>query len=319
MTNGLRLISEWQQQRKIDAPLQGSACTTGPTGLIEEILLPMFQRGITSAQLYGVKTEDHLDIPFPDPDRFLKLPFSLEEAERSSRELRNASVLFLRQVGFKHMGKIPLDVADTVQQAQLLECHRVWFERVQIAEDTLRWSKNDRVSLSALKVALYATTTYIGCVTTVLQVPFDKYLHTFKALIRNAEIVLDAMDLNKTHSAKFTFEASIIPPLNHTATRCRCPSTRRKAISLLERGPPREGLWDAEQHVLVTRRVVELEEAELDPETGWPVERTRIYSSVTDGNMDVNGGFWVYFIPSAWVGEVDATGKQRQWQERFHM
>ncbi|KAF9700725.1 hypothetical protein EKO04_001815 [Ascochyta lentis] len=319
MTNGLRLISEWQQQQRVDSPFQDSVCTTGPAGLIEEILLPMFQRGMTSAQLYGVRTEDHFDIPFPDPDRFTKLPFSLSEAERSSRELRNASVLFLRQVGVRHMQKIALDAAATSRQTQLLECHRVWFERVQIAEATLPWSEKDRTSLCALKVTLYATTTYIGCVMSVLQVPYDRYLDTFKALIRNAEIVLDAMDLNTTHAAKFTFEMSIIPPLYHTATRCRCPDTRRKAISLLERGPPREGLWDADQHVLATRRVVELEESELDSETGWPVERTRLYSSVIDGNMDAKGGFWVYFLPSEWVGEVDATGKQRLLQERFNM
>lgn len=320
MTNGLSLIREWQQQRKVvSSSSLGLTYAKGSKSLIEHVLVPMFQRGITSAQLYGVPTEDHLDIPFPVPERFIQLPFSLHEAERSSRELRNASILFLRQMGMKAPQRIALGEEDLGQQSRLMECHRVWFERVQVVEDSQEWSADELVSLSALKVALYALLSYVGCAASVLQVPYDRYLPSFQALIRHAQIVLDAMEVKNTHAAKFTFEMSIIPPLYHTATRCRCPRTRREAVSLLARHPPREGLWDAEQHVLVTKRVIEMEESELDPETGWPVERTRLYSSVIDANMDVNGHFWVYFVPSEWVGETDATGKQKQIMERFKM
>lgn len=319
MTNGLRISSEWRQQQRIDSPFEALVCATSSNSLMEDVLLPMFQRGMTTAQLYGVTIEDHYDIPFPAPDSFIKLPFSLQEAERSSRELRNASILYLRQIGRKLFEKIALNEEDFEQQSRLLECHRIWFERVQLAEDSQTWSGPDVISLCALKVAHYATKTYIGCATSVLQVPYDAYLQTFQALVRHAEVILDAMDLNNSHAAKFTFEMSVIPPLYHTATRCRCPTTRRKAVSLLARRPPREGLWDADQHVLVSNRVIELEESELNPETGWPGERTRLYSSVIDANMDANGGFWVYFLPSQWFGEVDATGKQRLLHERFHL
>lgn len=319
MTNGLSLIREWQQQRRADSPIREITCAQGSANLIEDTLLPMFQRGMTSAQLYGVATEDHLDIPFPSPERFIRLPFSLQEAERSSRELRNASILFLRQMGVKDLQRIALTEEDLEQQSQLIECHRIWFERVQVFEDSQQQSAEESVSLSALKVALYALSSYIGCAGSVLQVPYDLYLPSFRALIHHAEIVLDAMEVKNTHAAKFTFEMSIIPPLYHTATRCRCPATRREAVSLLARHPPREGLWDAEQHVMVTRRVIELEESEIDPETGWPLERSRLHSSVIDANMDADGYFWVYFVPSGWVGETDASGKQKQIMERFRL
>ncbi|KAJ4982528.1 C6 zinc finger domain protein [Stagonosporopsis vannaccii] len=325
LTNGLSLVREWQQQqqqqqqRRDGSVLRDVTGAKGSERLIENVLLPMFQRGMTSAQLYGVATENHLDIPFPSPDRFMQLPFSLHEAERSSRELRNASILFLRQMGTKAPQRIALDEQDLEQQARLAECHRIWFERVQMAEDSQEWSADELVSLSALKVALYALSSYIGCAASVLQVPYDGYLESFRSLIHHARIVLGAMEVKNTHAAKFTFEMSIIPPLYHTATRCRCPATRREAVALLARHPPREGLWDAEQHVLVTKRVIEMEESELDPDTGWPAERTRLYSSVIDANMDANGHFWVYFVPSGWVGETDATGKQKQIMERFSL
>jgi hypothetical protein len=319
LSSGLRLIREWRQKKQIDSPIQDIALAPASSDLIEDTLLPMFLREATGAQLYGVATEDYLDIPFPDPDSFIRLRFTLQEAERSSCELRNASVLLLRRIGLKHFSKQKLVADDYSRHAQLNKCHQVWFEAEQQAERDSRWSKDDRVAMSNLKVTLCATKAYIGCAASVLQAPYDAYLDTFKALVHHAEIVLNAMDLNNTHAAKFKFEMSIIPPLYHTATRCRCPVTRRKAVALLARGPPREGLWDAEQHVLVANRVIEMEESELNPETGWPVERTRLWSSVIDANMDARGGFWAYFLPSEWVGEVDATGKQRVIQERFNL
>jgi hypothetical protein len=319
MTNGLRLVREWQQQRRIDSPFDDLACTSSTESLIQDVLLPMFQRGMISAQLYGVPTEDHFEIFFPHPESFIHVPFTLQEAERSSRELRNASVLFLRRTGTKHSQKIPLDESDFEIQAQLTECHRVWFERARMMEDSQQYTGDESIALSNLKVAHFATTTYVGCADSVLQVPYDAYLHVFQALVHHAEIVLDALHTSSPHAARFTFEISVVAPLFHTASRCRCPITRRKAISLLARRPPREGLWDPEQYVLVANRVIELEERELNPETGWPPERTRLYSSVVDANMDAQGGFWVMFEPSEWVGEMDETGKQKLIYERFNM
>lgn len=319
MTNGLRLVCEWQQQRRIDSPFHDLTYTDSTESLIGDVLLPMFQRGMLSAQLYGVPAEDHFDVPLPHPDHFIQLPFTLQEAERSSRELRNASVLFLRQTAMKHSTQTPLDKRDFEVQAQLTECHRVWFQRAQMMEDSKQYTGEESIALSNLKVAHYATTTYVGCARSVLQVPYDEYLHVFQGLVRHAEIVLNALNTTSPHAARFTFEISVIAPLFHTASRCRCPVTRRKAVSLLARRPPREGLWDPEQYALVANRVIELEERELDPETGWPPERARFYSCIVDANMDAQGGFWVYFEPSEWVGEMDETGKQRLIYERFNM
>lgn len=126
-------------------------------------------------------------------------------------------------------------------------------------------------------------------------------------------------------SANFTFEISIIPCLYLTATRCRCPITRRKAVSLLALNPPREGLWDAEQHLAVANRVIEIEEKEVDPDTGWPVESSRLWCAVIDGNMDQNGGFWVIFALANWVlagsqflrGNNERRRLDAQWEEWF--
>jgi hypothetical protein len=108
------------------------------------------------------------------------------------------------------------------------------------------------------------------------------------------------MQHSAPNAAKFTSEMSVIVPMYHAARRCRCPVTRRRAVALLERGLPREGLFDTEQHVLVLKRIVEFEERELDPRTGWPVEETRLWGCVIDANMGQNGGSG--FICCLWFG-----------------
>lgn len=109
-----------------------------------------------------------------------------------------------------------------------------------------------------------------------------------------------------THSclgAHFTFEISVIPPLHFVATRCRCPITRREAVALLETNPPREGLWDVETHIAVAKRVIEIEETILDPGTGWPAERSRLWCSVHDGRGYHEGKILVTFAFAEWAQE----------------
>ena len=129
--------------------------------------------------------------------------------------------------------------------------------------------------------------------------------------------------------ANFTFEISLVPTLHHVTVRCRCPETRREALRLLELNPPREGYWDAEVHAAVARRVIELEEREIDPETGWPAKKSRLWCAVPDSNMDRNGGFWVSFAWAWWVQEQREKGAvfserdrlmrrpDAQWEEWF--
>ena len=167
----------------------------------------------------------------------------------------------------------------------------------------------------ALSVYIYLWT---ACTAEARQTPFDDHLDDFQDILKHAKIILGSKDPDASQpAARFTFEISLIPAIYFVATRCRCPVTRREAVSLLARNPPREGLWDAEQHVLVTNHVIEIEEEELDPITGWLVERTRLWSSVIDANMDRNGGFWAYFLPSRWIHEKTPDGKQKIVQEFF--
>jgi hypothetical protein len=65
------------------------------------------------------------------------------------------------------------------------------------------------------------------------------------------------------------------------------------------------------------QRVIEMEEEEVDPVTGWPVERKRFWSCVINADMDRNGGFWAFFTPAAWMHERMADGRYRMREEFF--
>lgn len=75
------------------------------------------------------------------------------------------------------------------------------------------------------------------------QTAFDHCTYHFEQILAHAEIYTDARVAAGSH---FTFEMGSIPPLFLTATKCRIPSLRRKALSLLKKGPRKESIWGAQ-------------------------------------------------------------------------
>lgn len=83
---------------------------------------------------------------------------------------------------------------------------------------------------------------------------------------------------------------------------------------------------------MVARRVIEIEESEVDRETGRPVHRTRLVSPVFEFDVDENGGFWAHFTSVAWIlrgrdprdprrrrGDRDPKHPFAEWDEWFVM
>ncbi|KAH7138472.1 hypothetical protein B0J11DRAFT_555236 [Dendryphion nanum] len=317
LTNGLKILSE---REKCDPKYSGTMRngTIGVNDMIEEKIRPIFIRGMMSGLLYGVIVEKVFDISCPLPEELREGPFeSLLEAQSISHEIRNASVLYIRVISKKLLHRETITTKDLQLQQRLLMCHDTWYQNLEHFASSNRLAEEDITTISALKVAYQATYLYTACTAAVLQMQYDVYLERFKSLIRHAKIVLASMNLTASSTAHFTFEMSLIAPIYFVATRCRCPTTRREAASLLSLNLPREGLWDAQQQAVVSQRIIEMEESEVDVDTGWPVERTRIWSTVIDGNMDRNGGFWVYFLPARLVGEVDDNGRPKVLNEWF--
>ena len=322
--SGLKIISAFKRSQ-ILSPVK----SLGPS-MIEELLIPMFIRMMATALLYGIPTEQVLHTSYY-PLEIQERPFtSVLEAQSSIHNIRNMAMLFIRNIGQKLIKPRLITEEDLQHQKDILEFHLAWFRALEELERKTTLSKEDAITANSLKANYYCTYIFTACATHTNQIVYDQHLDGFKALINHARIVLDSIGSTSSSSpaANFTFEIGIIPYLYFAASRCRCPVTRREAISLLERNPPREGLWDAQQHVAVTNRIIEIEESELDPVTGWPVERTRIWSTIINGDMDGSGRFPVYFAVGIW-GEgrgvpplppgmvLSGSPEGRMWREWF--
>jgi hypothetical protein len=325
MGNGFKIITDRQQKSRQSSPSSStsSSCQSvssiGPTTLIEDKIVPIFTRGIASALLYGFRVQDYFEVPSPKPAIFLQQPFAtLFEAQQACHELQNASVAHLGSMGRGWLGKEKPTIESCREQNSLLACHRIWYQRLKDFEEENRLSAEEEIAVSALKISHHTTFITMACSTVLQETAYDVHLQRFKEIIRHGKLVIDSLEArSRSHAANFTFDISLIPPLYFAATNCRCPRTRREAVALLARNPPREGLWDSKQFVLVAKRAIEMEESELDPTTGWPVEEGRLWNPTVNAEMDRNGGFWASFLPARWVGELDATGKQRLLWEHF--
>ncbi|KAF2825744.1 hypothetical protein CC86DRAFT_34424 [Ophiobolus disseminans] len=328
LTGGFKILSGRTADIRQDSPFSSPSSTseapiTGSnlyqSNLIDEELRPIFVRAMASAMMYGVNVDSTFGIPEPSLEvlRSLRLA-SIREAQLSAHELRNQSILMVRDLSRKILREEAILPEDLTNQAYMIQCQRAWHEALDNFTRTRQLSDADQVAVSELMTHYHAVHIWTACAADISQMPFDKHLEGFQSILRHAELALNSADLNITQSAaRFTFEISLIPAVYFVGTRCRCPTTRRKAVALLARNPPREGMWDAEQHVIVTNRVIEMEEEELDPVTGWPVEQTRLWSSVIEANMDSKGGFWAHFLPSRWMHEKHPDGSQKLLQEFF--
>jgi hypothetical protein len=173
----------------------------------------------------------------------------------SFHELRNQTIVHIRHVGRLLYFEYPsrqVSPEETAHRKLLLDCQRAWYRALQQFEDKHLQPEADNIAIAAMKMQLHILSISTDCSATILQTPYDAHLEVFKEILRLAKIVLDFMDLSPPRpSARFTFEISLIPSIYLAGTRCRCPVTRREALALLKRHPPREGMWDAESHVIV--------------------------------------------------------------------
>lgn len=247
MNNGLKKLSEWEQslQHGSISPQPSKTLRNGPIGpttWIEDKIKPLFIRGITSALLHGVGIEKFFAISCPVPQNLRNQPFrTLSDAQSSSHELRNASILYVRHMSQKLVQRMPATAQDLRCQDYFLECHNTWYQNLELLEAENQLSMEDIVTASTLKVSHYATYVYTACTAEVDQKPYDAHIESFKALIHHTKIVLASMNFTTLRAAHFTFEISIIAPLHFVACYCRYP-TRREAVSLLGLNLPREGL-----------------------------------------------------------------------------
>jgi len=158
------------------------------------------------------------------------------------------------------------DLQDYLQkQEQHLVTYSSWLQEF----DKLCTTRTDRTaaanaSIALLRVVHAITVFWLSTCLDRYEALCDSYNQYFETIIRNAEEVV-AYNHSLPHgSLPFTFEMGIIPPMYLVVLKCREPTLRYQALSLLSRAPEREGLWRREEALRVASRVADLESKDFE-------------------------------------------------------
>jgi hypothetical protein len=97
----------------------------------------------------------------------------------------------------------------------------------------------------------------------------DSFDDLFKRIVSLASVYLLGPTIGKSTEQStprpiFTLESGVIPSLYLAAMKCRCPQTRREAISLLYNMSCQEGMWEASLIAQFVERIADLEESRVD-------------------------------------------------------
>ena len=324
--SGLNIFYESRQRRQITTESKATQENQGHASVhwngIEQVLVQLFIQGLASALPLGVSLQKDFDYLTSCPKHFTGTSFaSLADAGLSYSDLRGAAILLARDMAEKVYGSLALTPSDYERQHDLVSRHHAWLKALTDLECSRIWTRDDIVTLSALKVEYYSSITACYCLTDDTQMEFDAHLAGFQSIITHARYVVDSLDLPTRSStlasgaaANFTFHTSFIPALFFSAIRCRCPVTRRDAVSMLDPELPREGLWDPAQYRKVAERVIEIEEMEVD-ERGWPARASRLCRSSVGIEVDENGGYQADFL----YAKDFALPTEKSWSERIEL
>lgn len=97
------------------------------------------------------------------------------------------------------------------------------------------------------------------------EIDYDRYIDQFELMTSLAESLLKSYSDSRTeHRPVFSFDTVIIPPLVFVVCKCRDPSIRRKAHTLLSTSLRREGLWDSDYASSIGKWYIDKEEKGLE-------------------------------------------------------
>lgn len=104
------------------------------------------------------------------------------------------------------------------------------------------------------------------------EIMYDSLLDQFQRIVDLASALVslqqkkndddDHGDDHPRHHMEYSHEVGIIPALYLTGTKCRDPTIRRRALSLLTSCRRKEGVWDSRAAAKIVSRVIALEEKE---------------------------------------------------------
>lgn len=188
---------------------------------------------------------------------------------------------------------------------------------------SIHLTPDQRELRSVLLIAYGQYFIWLSSCLTMSELRFDDYLDEFKAIVREAETLVDTThpDLQPI----FLFETRVIPSLYFVAIKCREPHVRRHALRLLRNGPKIENTWKASSMADVAERLIGIEESgvpnghfESEPRHPFlPPLHSRIYRQEVVEQLDGHGRRSHFLVVYRW--QQDSNLQWFRDQQPIHM
>ncbi|KAG4427536.1 hypothetical protein IFR05_016979 [Cadophora sp. M221] len=136
----------------------------------------------------------------------------------------------------------------------------VWSSALETFKATLRTHQDQLPSLILLELQHFYANFLLSTCQTTKEMVCDSFNDQFDKVVRLARQYLELQFAEGKTTPVFALDSGIIPALYLTAYKCRCPSIRREAISLMAQAPCQEGMWDGKVVAKFMNQVTELEE-----------------------------------------------------------
>ncbi|KAK5047137.1 hypothetical protein LTR84_007080 [Exophiala bonariae] len=225
-------------------------------------------------------------LPVPRPNTLLDSSSgsfkNLVDAHEEQYVLITEAQTFIQQVvRTKEMhGKIWAVPAEMIIQQERHQTQMIRWQNAfnDTACSTSLMTTPDEVELrSVLHIAYMVYFIWLSACLSNHETAFDAYVPYFASILQHSERVI--LSKESKGRAAFVLETRVIPSLYFVAIKCRDPRIRRRAVSLLRRGPKVENTWKAEPMAHVAERSIDAEETGLlhgDPVANanpWPRDK----------------------------------------------
>lgn len=113
----------------------------------------------------------------------------------------------------------------------------------------------------------------------------DRFMPEFERILElGEELTFSGTNGSRIAQRRFSLDIGIIAPVYYVALKCREPTLRRRAISLLKSSNSQEGAWDSATMADLAKRVLEVEEQGIeDPKMASDIpEQNRLWRAWFD-------------------------------------
>ncbi|KAH8688717.1 hypothetical protein BGW36DRAFT_421113 [Talaromyces proteolyticus] len=208
-------------------------------------------------------------------------------ARHSLDRLMNKGLHLIRDAGLERTTKCQLFRPRQEEIIQQLQAWEKTFDRLMKSPRKCISSLDPRIPL-LLRINHGISLLWVKNCLATTELTYDNHHPSFEAVVCYAEDwIRVAKDFQEKATGEnpesFTLEAGIIPMLYWTASKCRHPIIRRRAIQVLRAHPAKEGLWNTALMVGVADMIVKFEEMNMEYlpiEQRIPADKARVYETL---------------------------------------